>query len=63
MNELSVEEMTSICGGILILQSFNKQVSVGNLNAANSGNLAAGVILVGQQSGSANAGNQTIGGN
>jgi hypothetical protein len=63
MDELSVEEMTALYGGggAVILQSFNKQVSAFNLNAANSGNLAAGTLLVYQQSGNANAGNQSIG--
>jgi bacteriocin-like protein len=63
MNELTVEEMASIYGGVLVFQSGNKQISIGNTNLANSGNaaiLAAGIL---QQSGSANAGNQTIGGN
>jgi bacteriocin-like protein len=63
MNELTVEEMASIYGGVFVFQSGNKQISVGNVNLANSGNaaiLSAGIL---QKSGDANAGNQSIGGN
>jgi hypothetical protein len=63
MDELSGEEMVAPHGGggVVVWQSLNKQVSVGNLNAANSGSVAVGTLLVYQQSGNANAGNQSIG--
>jgi hypothetical protein len=66
MNELTVEEMASLgggwqYGGLVIYQSANKQVSIGNVNIANSGNAAILSAGVAQTSGNANAGNQTIG--
>jgi hypothetical protein len=62
MNELSVEEMASLRGGgLLVYQSGNKQISIGNVNIANSGSVAILSFGVQQNSGSANAGNQSIG--
>jgi hypothetical protein len=66
MNALSVEEMTMLRGGgqqggLLVYQSGNKQISVGNVNVANSGSVSILSFGVKQTSGDANAGNQSIG--
>jgi hypothetical protein len=66
MNELNIAEMASIRGGggqggSCGCQSGNSQVSVGNVNVATSANVSILSYGVQQNSGDANAGNQSIG--
>jgi bacteriocin-like protein len=66
MKELTVEEMALIYGGGQqcgsgAYQSGNNQISVGNANVAASANVSILSYGVQQNSGDANAGNQSIG--